>query len=429
MKLFLFSFLGIVACVGKRSPNTSSSLLTEETNSALSITCNTNVYDQAKEDAEAQREELCDCLRARPEKADVASACSPSGGVTKNALAIYTRYKSRWPTDFIALDPNKNTTCLDNLTHAAIERYYFGLMQICKRTDLPTLKPFIAHEEPPADNHSCWELTGMTAEGCFEAEPCVGTMADLKYLPLEPSRSGLTSDKITLCNTAIQNIHHLKDPDNRTYLYNNPFALELCHGNMHNPGNYAAANCHGTAQAVIGGPLGSLEMTDVEFRSLADEKRCDDLATRTLASKHPATVASLPLNPGGLLINMDHSPQCSADDCGKVSLYVNSCTPTQLNASTFVNQMCVQCWSRLVESAGLKRLSSASTPLDLKPGCLLTQQDHSVVTVLQSHNLCYFYEATSPYGPPQLRVKPCTTLWNSFDLKWCPDRAMTFTGH
>jgi hypothetical protein len=267
----------------------------------------------------------------------------------------------------------------------------------------------------------------MTSDGCFEAEPCVGTNADLKYLPLASPRSGLVTGKVTLCNAAIQKIHHVKDPANTTYLYNNPFAIELSNGDMHNPGNYAAINCHGTAQAIIGGPLSSIEMTKVQYRALADKNVCNDLALRTLDSKHPATVSSLPLNPGGLLINMNHSPTCPASDCGTSSLYVDSCTSNDLQAFTFVNGLCIQCWSRLIEDAGLKPLGPSSVPADIKSGCLLTQADHSVVTVLQSQDLCYFYEATSPYGPPQLRVKPCAALWNLFERKWCPDHPLTFT--
>jgi hypothetical protein len=59
---------------------------------------------------------------------------------------------------------------------------------------------------------------------------------------------------------------------------------------------------------------------------------------------------------------------------------------------------------------------------------LLTQADHSVVVVLQSDHCCYFYEATSPFGPPQLRTKPCAVLWSGFERKWCPEKRMMFEG-
>ena len=422
----------LTSCAAKRA-RVGSSLMTVQTSSALAAACKNYSDADAPKDAEAQKSELCACLQSRPgtaaETSALARACTKSGDVTKNANAIYNLYKSRWPADFLALDPSHNAVCLERLTQSALELYYFELTNLCKRTDLPSLLPFTTYKAPTATNNSCWQLTGMTNDGCFEAEPCVGTKADLKYLPLAPPRSGLTSDKVTLCNTAIQNIHHIKDPNNTTYLYNNPFAIELCRGDMRNPGNYAAPNCHGTAQAIIGEPLRSLEMKQVQYRALADKNICNDLAERTLASEHPATVASLALKPGGLLINMNHSPTCSPTDCGTSSLYVDSCTATELQAFTFVNQLCIQCWSRLVQNAGLKALDTSSTPADLKPGCFLTQADHSVVTVLQSQNLCYFYEATSPYGPPQLRVKPCAALWNLFELKWCPDQPMGFSAH
>lgn len=415
------------SCAHKR-PSTNN-LLSRETNEALKITCGQRSTGYEAEEMRSTKQELCECLanRAQTTGEPLSTTCTEKGAVTQLGQALFNKYKSRWPQDFLAKSPAENTTCLTNLTYSDQESFYFNLNQLCKRTDIKSMAPFLTLPKTPHTGNGCWELTGMTGEGCFIAEPCVGTRADLKFLPLQPPRKGIVSTPVTLCNAEIQKIHHVKDPTNSNLLYNKPFTIELCANQLYKVATYGAPNCHGTAQAVIGSPLRKLEMKGVQYRSLADEKICASLAQRTLASKRPATVESLALNPGGLLINMNHELSCSDTDCGEANLYVDSCTPDSMQALTFVDKMCINCWARMLNSAGLKELGANATPKDLQPGCLLTQSDHSVVMALQSEQYCYFYEATSPYGPPQLRVKHCSNVWSQFERKWCPDKPMTFT--
>ena len=431
--VFIVAFAGFMQSCKTLSVKPSlSEILTQETSSALASACKTVVSGDEVHDAFDQRNRLCRCLgeqsgpRISRDLSD--KACSGRGDLKKWEEFIVGKFKKRWPKDFLAKSPVENAACLQSLTFLNLELFYFELENICKRSDVDKLDEFIVFPKASPKQDGCWELVGMTADGCFEAESCPGTTADLKYLPLSPPREGLATGVVKLCNQAIQKIHKVKDPSNANLLYNQPFAIELSANRSSNHITYTAANCHGVAQAVIGGPLGAVEMKEIKYRVLADEAQCGPLARAKLLSKSPPTVDNLALDPGGLLINMNHSFSCSSTDCGSASLYVDDCKDKKLHASTFIDKMCVNCWAKSIEDAGLKPLDSKSTAKDLQPGCLLTQADHSVVVVLQNDHFCYFYEATSPFGPPQLRTKPCAVLWSGFERKWCPEKRMMFEG-
>jgi hypothetical protein len=224
---------------------------------------------------------------------------------------------------------------------------------------------------------------------------------------------------LTLCSAEIQNIHGIKDPSQESLLYNYSYVAELTGNESSKRITYGPPNCHGVAQAAAGGILDDLRLESVRHARLANENRCKEKVTSFFETHKHSPIAAIPMEPGGLIINMKYA-DCRQSDCGKVSLWVDDCSQERLELAVFIDGMCVDCWEQKLLSRGLKRQPTHPSGRQLIPGCILTTQDHSVMIIEQSAGMCFFYEATSPYGPPQVRAVPCPVLNQKFSRQYCP---------
>lgn len=415
--------------------------LTDETKAAITGRC-----DQGLEPDGNRGDRLklaCECLSAKG--GDIARLASPycRGGADiyfERVVAVGKAEGKLVLTDTAGNSPDvEAATCADQLVAMRIESHLDRVLSACKQNNVQTMRSFLTLPRPePAG--SCWRLVHMTADGCVEAAPCSDQgSASIAALPIsdatraswrgaDPVPEGAT---VRLCNATIQAMQHLKDPTAAMERYNYPFANFLSLGSSNIKITYGAANCHGTAQALAGGFLDQVAVMKLDYHSDSVRAACSPLAesawqdARQTTSGHP-TGASLPIGKGGHVVNMIHDDSCSADDCGEASFNTYACSGDQLESHIFHNDMCVNCWGKHLEKAGYKPLPTTATWTDLTPGCVLTQNDHSVTTVFQNDGFCYFYESLSPYAAPQLNVSECQTLFAAFERRWCPARSLAF---
>src|SRR5690606_7445673 len=111
---------------------------------------------------------------------------------------------------------------------------------------------------------------------------------------------------------------------------------------------------------------------------------------------------------------------------GDPTFFVNGCDDGKMRAHIFYQGMCINRWDELLADAGLKALPDDARWTDLKPGCVMTTSDHSISFVMQSDLWCYYYEATTPFGPPLLRVESCPLLYDKFERRYCPSEPLAF---
>lgn len=342
--------------------------------------------------------------------------------------------------------------CLEQLARFYLETTASWMSDHCRALDdanITSLTPFLSPPQNPSHT-SCWRMTHMDQNACIIASPCVDSRsADLEDLPLSTaSKNRLRSihkesqvregEQISLCNKNVQNIFNLKDPSAALRSYNYAFANMLTIGRSFIPGKYEASNCHGVAQAVVGGFLDSTPIQGMTFNGPSVEEKCKLRATEAFhaaenqASKHgdaSAQAKDFPIQRGGHTINMDQNASCKQTQCGNTSLFVYDCDAQGIKATALHEGMCRSCWSKKLEDAGLNRLSSEMTWKDLKPGCVLTTTDHSVSTMMINDNLCYYFESTSAFGPALLRVEQCPILFSRFEDRYCPKNVFEFEVH
>src|SRR5690606_24501744 len=148
----------------------------------------------------------------------------------------------------------------------------------CKeKNSAPRLRSLLRSASAPEPDQ-CWRLTRVSAEGCLVASPCVASGASsTKALPLAantPEKIVAEGDTILLCQPNLQKIHQLKDPDNAQLEYNLAFANFLAFGRSSPKVPFRPANCHGTAQAILGGFLDKAPVTAVGFHSPQVKEVC-----------------------------------------------------------------------------------------------------------------------------------------------------------
>jgi hypothetical protein len=235
---------------------------------------------------------------------------------------------------------------------------------------------------------------------------------------------------ITLCNADIQAMHRLKDPEQINHNSNWAFANLLTFNRGARHITYGAANCHGTAQALAGNILGQQPVQDLTWHSPIVEANCNDLARRAWneASSRANSrghsnpqMTDLPIQLGGVVINMTHDDSCPASECGKTSFHTYSCANGPLESHVFFRDMCINCWDQALQKAGFKRLHGKATWKDLTKHCVLTTNDHSITVTHVNDGLCFYYESLAPHAAPQINVMECPRLLAKFPKRWCRD--------
>lgn len=369
-----------------------------ETSDALHEACRFDYFGASRKEIADSVDALATCIDDRPIS-------------TLWHQLIENRIQQNWPNDF-AQGGTKNVACLESLTNGLIVGYSEAMTAFCRSSDnISMARKKISDAVFEMQSPDCADLVRMTAEGCFIRETC-------------PSGgSGQHSKKriaTTVCHEGVQRIHKVKDPNNSNLAWNDPFVLELTGNRSSARITYGIPNCHGTAQAAAGNLLSDLKLEAVGFARTADEALCGKSAADFLADNREKPLTAIDLQPGGVLINMNHK-DCTATDCGTVKLWIDTCNigkpgfTRPFDAGVFIDGMCVDCWGKILESRGLKSDPNG----EIRPGCILTTYDHSVFMVERSAGWCFTYEATSPYGPPQLRANPCLALEQKFGHHYC----------
>jgi hypothetical protein len=232
---------------------------------------------------------------------------------------------------------------------------------------------------------------------------------------------GAPKKELVICSDRIQKIHGIKDPSQSNLLYNYSYVSELTGNQSSNRITYGPPNCHGTVQAAAGGVLDDLKLESTQYARLGNQAKCDATVNKFFNEYKAKPISQIPMQPGGVMVNMKYD-SCQADECGQVKLWVDDCKADKLDLAVFIDGMCIDCWEKKLAAKGLKRQATHFSGEQFVPGCVLTTNDHSVLLLGQSNGMCFFYEATSPYGPPQLRSVPCPVLNHKFARQYCPER-------
>jgi len=348
----------------------------------------------------AARSQLCNCLKGQ----NLSGACRAGGQV------------DRWIRQFSDLrnEPLASTNCgrafLDELMGYTLDHWK-------DQCELGRLNP--SSLQPSRDRpESCWALTTIRPDGCVVASyqgPGTGNFADL------PANLSGQGNEAVLCHPGLSSIHRLKDPLEQNQAFQSPQKNLIFHGRLNQHVTYGPANCHGTAAAIIGPVLPEVEVEGITYHSQVVEAQCSAQAKQTFdrARRGRQKVTIADLGEMQISINMLHGG-CQSDQCGTTKLSVFSCDGGKLIASAFIEGMCEDCWVNHIKRRGYVELGAQSSWQDFAPGCVLTDNDHSITLLMQSCGWCYYYESTSPFGPPQLRMDLCPALHSKFARKLCP---------
>jgi len=384
------------------SPRSSSDLLTLETSSALEEACRRQSATADAEDWYEMENSLGQCTGALPI-------------VQSWSRTVQQRIKENWPKDFMAKGPQA-MNCLKQLTQGALVRYLGDLLQACEQGDASMKREILAALVKP-QSEACFDISHMTADGCFVVHGCADGLLNPKTFGLS---AGASRKELILCSERIQKIHGIKDPNQSSLLYNYSYVSELSGNQSSNRITYGAPNCHGTVQAAAGGVLDELRLESTQHARLGNQARCDAAVNAFFNEYKLKPISQIPMQPGGVMVNMKYD-SCKANECGQVKLWVEDCKADKLDLAVFIDGMCVECWERKLAAKGLKRQPTQYSGEQFVPGCVLTTNDHSVIVLGQSNGMCFFYETTSPYGPPQVRSVPCPVLNHKFSRQYCPE--------
>ena len=394
----LFSF----AC-RSTSKIDSGKLLTMETSQALDEVCRMDMITSSPDEVSAAERELESCLE--------------SGNLAHSwTMTLFERMKERWPEDYLAKGESAQA-CLRKLTNGALVRYLEMMTDACKSSNEAKAELRVGMTALLGVG-SCYDFVRMTDDGCFVVEGCQLQNLNAKDFGVSfPSQS----KQVVLCSENIQKIHRIKDPYNNNLLYNYSYVSELTGKQSYNHVTYGPANCHGTAQAAAGGLLDDLRLMGVQHARTANETLCQESASKFLETYKSTALSQIPMDPGGILINMRYT-DCQESDCGDVKLWVEDCKDQKITSAIFIDGMCFKCWEKNLASKGLSKKKASYSGVQFAPGCILTANDHSVIMLGQSRGMCFYYEATSPYGPPQVRATPCPVLNQMFFGQYCSER-------
>ncbi len=399
---YLLSSLLLLSCRSLSTAN-SSDLLTVQTSAALEESCRREISTADVEELKDAESSLGRCTGSMP-------------AVQAWSKKTQERIKSNWPKDFIASGPG-GISCLNRLTQGALVRYLSDLLQACEHGD-SARKLEISAVAADSQTDVCYDIVSMTADGCFVVRGCNGGLLDSKTFS---NTSVMSRKELILCSERIQKIHRIKDPDQSSLLYNYSYVSELTGNQSSNRITYGPPNCHGTAQAAAGGVFDDLRLESTQHARLANQGKCDEAVNKFFDDYKSTAISQIPMQPGGIMVNMKYE-SCKADDCGRVNLWVEDCKAEKLELAVFIDGMCVDCWENKLAVKGFKRQATSYSGKQFVPGCILTANDHSVMVLGQSRGMCFFYEATSPYGPPQIRSVPCPVLNHKFSRQYCPEQ-------
>lgn len=377
-----------------------SDLRTMETSEALDAACQQETLSAELSDVAAYESILGQCLGSEE-------------SVRFWTTSVLDRMKNQWPKDYLAKGGHAQQ-CLEKLTYGTVLRYLELLSDACQAKP-ESRAEILGSMKLDHKNTSCFDFVRMTADGCFVVEAC--QQQNLQPKDFGP---GLASDttRIVACSESIQKIHKVKDPNNDNLLYNFAFVSELTGKQSYKRTTYGPPNCHGTAQAVVGGLLEDIKLNGYIHARTANESRCKAAVEEYLTQNRDKPISQLPMSPGGLLVNMKHE-QCTEADCGDAKLWVDDCDSQKLELAVFIDGMCIACWEKKLAAKGFAKQTTNYVGSQLKAGCVLTTNDHSVVILGQSRGMCFYYEATSPFGPPQVRATPCVVLNDQFLGQYC----------
>lgn len=323
-------------------------------------------------------------------------------------------------------DNEEAKTCVAQLSEFFTDMIV-GDLEAGIKKGIPVSLPNIEQEDP-----DCWTLTSVDGKGHVTAETCLeNRVGEVSLLPLEGSAVYRKSSAIKLKHEKLSRIHAIKDPTDALSGLNNPFLHQLSNKSQAPHITYGPANCHGTAHALVTTDLDRVEIEKLDYHSPNVKEECGS-ATETLfakikESKGRVLANDLPFQRGGHVINMNHKEDtCSISDGGEVSFFTYSCKDkSNPIAYIFHSNMCVNYWGKKLEDQGLVPATRGG---ELRPGCVMTQSDHSITILMRSQGMCYHYESASPFAAPQLRVAPCDTLSLRFKKAWCPtpDQSLKF---
>lgn len=430
---------GFLACKDRREVD--ATVKTDETKAAIMGVCDQGFEPEGEHGVRLK--DACSCLITKG--GDVARLatlyCDDAGEKYFDRLVSVGKAEGNLVlTDTAGNSPDAEAAaCAAQLAELRVESLIKRLADACNKDDTQTIINFLTIPPEPLAGQ-CWRLVHMTADGCVEAMPCMGKgSAHLAVLPITsdslagwPGADPVSEGQaVRLCNTKIKAMHTLKDPNAVMERYNYPFANYLSLGRSNVNVTYGAANCHGTAQALAGGILNDVVVEKLDYQSPMVRTKCSSLAETAFENARGRTNGlptgtELPIAKGGHVINMNHDTACSSEECGDVSFNTFACDGNELESYIFHGNICINCWGKRLEKAGYKPLSTTATWQDLQPGCILTQDDHSITNVFQNDGFCYFYESLSPFAAPQLNVSDCQSLFAAFPRRWCPVRPFRF---
>lgn len=396
----LLAVLGLTSTCMNRSPLAPTHLLTMETSEAIDRACHEELFTAEQSELTASQGELSRCL-------------NDEQTVDLWQKRVFERIKKRWPEDYLARG-GEASLCLQKLTRGTLLRYLETLIDACLND--PDARNDIRIALNGADDRrGCYDFVRMTETGCFVVESCDGSPFDSDDLGVNQRTE---ANKAVLCSANIQRIHRLKDPANQNLLYNFAYVSELTGVQSYRRTTYGPPNCHGTAQAAAGGLFDDFILTGYVHARTANESKCKSAVDRFMSKHQNKPISQIPMNPGGILINMQHK-DCRPSDCGVTKLWIDQCDDQTLDLSVFIDGMCVDCWEQKLGQKGFTKQIPKYTAEQMVPGCILTTSDHSVLLIGKSQDMCFYYEATTPFGPPQVRATPCVVLNHQFSRQYC----------
>lgn len=390
----------------------------ENFSNAFRLQCRDENLNELIEETLEVRQELCQCLQSHARSTRI---CLKGGDLDKWMKHFSKVLKSE------SLEGLATNACQTQLRESQLKIFLSFLKNRCRTHPEETLKQLTFNEKIIQDPNRCWRVTGMTPEGCLTVKSCTEKGALLSSL-------GVSSTEIkkeaVFCNPSLQGVHQKRDRLQFNAFYMRPLTQSYLMNpvSQHSGGQYAQSNCHGTALEIAGNFFRDKDVPSISLPP-AYEQVCrpyaEALFNRARQGNQNPTIGSLGLS-DGVSINMKYE-NCNENECGSASLNALWCTNGNLRSFAFLDGMCIHCWDKKIRASGFYKLGENTGWENLKPGCILTQKDHTVTLVLASEGMCYYYETPNPGGAPQLLVSACPAFYARFPWRWCPTLPLSFS--
>jgi hypothetical protein len=312
--------------------------------------------------------DLCHCLEKRKIK------CSDHG-----------KFFSFWETSLakileqeVADSPLESQSCFQSRVDSSMGHLLTMLNLKCE--EQAASKEMIDLLKLPPHPDRCEQVSGFDANGCVMIESCSVS-------------KGVAPKKEVRCYPNLASLRNAKDPLHLMDLYGSA-ALPMFIDNSNVDVTFGMNNCHGVASTLSGQPINSLAIDTTSqpyFMNTFVETSCKSTLENFLKSRKNLTIGEFSIEPGGASINMNHNPSCSEDSCGTVHPFIQSCNSIrgELTGGVWIEDMCVKCWKKLYLKKGFRPLEGLTSSWnDLSPGCVLTQDDHSITLIHKSGAYC-----------------------------------------